>query len=121
MRLGKKLRDIRKTKGLSLEEVAADLELSKGYLSKVERGIIKDVSVSKAENFADYYNVALTELLERDDNWKEKLPERLRKFVDEQNIGYLEIGLKAKDKGLSPEEVDNLIDIISNHLANKES
>jgi len=117
MELGQKLREIRKSKNLSLEEVANDLELSKGYLSKVERGIIKDISVNKAKEFADYYNVKIQDLLEKNENWKEKLPDKIKQYTTEDNINYLKVGLTAKEYGIDAEDAIKLIKFLADLAA----
>ena len=42
--------------------------------------------------------------------WHKILPAQLQEFVKEENIKYLEVGLLAKDKELSPEAIKSVID-----------
>ena len=118
MKFGKKFREIRKSKGKSLREVEADTGITRGYLSRFERDLIPNASLSRMEELADYYNVDLQSIIAGDEQeWKANLPDKLKEFIDENNIDFLKVGLKAKDKGLSPEEVESLIEIISKQIS----
>lgn len=118
MELGQKLRKIRNEQGLSIREVANTINVNRGYLSKVERGEVKSISVDKLKDFADFYNVSIQDLLDRNDNWKEKVPEKTKKFVKPENIDYLNIGLLAKKEGLTPEEAKKTIKLLGNIKTN---
>jgi transcriptional regulator with XRE-family HTH domain len=50
------LRELRRRKGTSLRQAAADLDVSAGYLSRLERGE-KVASGRVSERMADYYGV----------------------------------------------------------------
>lgn len=111
--IGKKFRKIRESKGLSLGDVMRRTKISKGYLSRLERGKIPNVSLSRLEELADFYNVDLASLLSEEKDWKEKLPDRIKNFIEENDIEYLELGFQAKEKDLKPEDIKNIINLLS--------
>ncbi|MFP4457908.1 MAG: helix-turn-helix domain-containing protein [Clostridia bacterium] len=120
MEIGSKFREIRKSQDKSLRDVERDTGITRGYLSRFERDKIPNASLSRMEELADYYGVDINTIITSDEQeWKEKLPPKLKEFVENNNIDFLKVGLKAKEKGLTPEEVENLIEIISNQFANK--
>lgn len=61
-RFGKKLRAIRKKRGLSQEELADEAELHRTYISSVERGG-RNISLLNIERLAKALDVAISELV----------------------------------------------------------
>lgn len=61
--LGEKLRDIRKSKNLTLSDIATKVGLSTGYLSQVERGNLKP-SIDTLRKIADALEVSPYMLME---------------------------------------------------------
>jgi len=72
--LGEKIRYFRKLKGLSLEDLANDLEISLTAYSKIERNIT-DVNISRLTQIAKTLNITLIELLAADKNSRKHLKE----------------------------------------------
>jgi transcriptional regulator with XRE-family HTH domain len=60
--MGDRLRRLRKLRGLTLEEVAADVSVSHSFLSMLERGIV-DISLQRLTRLARFYGIAVSELL----------------------------------------------------------
>ncbi|MED4262036.1 helix-turn-helix transcriptional regulator [Priestia aryabhattai] len=91
--LGKKLKDLRKQKGLSLTEVGKAVDLSHNFLSEVERGK-KQPSLEKIRLLANLYEInedelfgiidqiplRVQELIENDKHLQDILSEAQRKF-----------------------------------------
>ena len=122
MSLGKKLKSLRKQKKKTLREVAKEIKpnITYQYLSDLESGRRKNPSNDLLKDLADYYNVNLVHLLADEKDWHKILPVQLQEFVKEENIEYLEVGLLAKEKEISPEIIKSIIDLISKAKKNKE-
>jgi transcriptional regulator with XRE-family HTH domain len=61
--ISKQLRDLRRTRGRSLEEVARKAGLTKGFLSLIERGL-KAPSISSLQRLSHAYGVSIGALLD---------------------------------------------------------
>ena len=119
-RVGKKFRQIRKMKEKSLGDVSRETGINKGYLSRLERNKIPNVPLSRLEELADYYNIDLSNLLREGEDWFEKLPPKLQYFVEHHDIEYLELGMKAQEKGLDPEDVEEVINLLAERFGKRE-
>lgn len=64
--VGEKLRVIREAKGLTQEQVAEKLQMSKNGYGDIERGD-SDVKLSKLEKIAEIFNMQLAELVDLSD------------------------------------------------------
>lgn len=60
--MGQRLKNLRRVRGLSLQEVAEGVGVSPSFLSMLERGQT-DISLSRVSRLADFYGVYLSELL----------------------------------------------------------
>jgi transcriptional regulator with XRE-family HTH domain len=60
--MGQRLKNLRRVRGLSLQEVADGVGVSPSFLSMLERGQT-DISLSRVSRLADFYGVYLSELL----------------------------------------------------------
>jgi transcriptional regulator with XRE-family HTH domain len=63
IRLGKRIRDLRRAKGLSQEEFADRIDLDRTYVSGVERGM-RNPTLKTLQAFAEGLSVTLSHLLE---------------------------------------------------------
>jgi len=115
-KLGYQLRNIRKSKGYSLRQVEKLTAINRGFLSKLERGELKNIDLQKVMKLAECYEVDICSILSSDQNWKNSLTENMKKFVNPDNIAYLELGLAAKEKGIAVGDAKKIINIYS-HLA----
>lgn len=59
--IGKRIRNYREERGMTLEELSNKLGITKGYLSKLERGI-KPISLDNLHKIADVLEVDVTDL-----------------------------------------------------------
>jgi transcriptional regulator with XRE-family HTH domain len=73
--IGEDIRAIRKSKGVTLTEMARELDRSVGYLSQVERGI-SSVSTEDLGRIAHYFDVPLSWFL-----MKSEVPENERGYI----------------------------------------
>lgn len=114
--LGSRLRELRKDKNLALWQVADQVGADKGNLSRLERDLIYNVKMETIKQLAELYNVSVDYLIYGSKDLNTDLPTNLKKFIDENNIDYLEVGLKAKEEGLSPEDAKKLIEVLSHQV-----
>ncbi|MBQ8459309.1 helix-turn-helix transcriptional regulator [bacterium] len=61
-KLGKNLRKLRKSKGLSQEELSLNLDFDGSYIGKVENGKL-NITLDKLINIAEYFQIDIIELL----------------------------------------------------------
>ncbi|MFZ5965640.1 MAG: helix-turn-helix domain-containing protein [Bacillota bacterium] len=59
---GKKIRELRKEKGYTSQDLAVRSNLSKSYIEELERGDKKNPSFSTVEKLADALNVLVDDL-----------------------------------------------------------
>jgi len=80
MALGKRIREVRESKGLLLREVGAALELDNAFISKIENEE-KLIPKKHLENLAEFLNLPLEELLIL---W---LSDKIKGLIDDKEIG----------------------------------
>lgn len=81
-----RLRELRKAKGLTLEEVASKLGLRNQYISNYELGR-RNPDYDTLKKFADFYGVTTDYLLEHDIPQNEEMEEDIRAIArDMQNM-----------------------------------
>lgn len=80
MALGKRIREVRESKGLLLREVGAALELDNAFISKIENEE-KLIPRKHLENLAEFLNLPLEELLVL---W---LSDKIKGLIDDKEIG----------------------------------
>lgn len=80
MALGKRIREVRESKGLLLREVGAALELDNAFISKIENEE-KLIPKKHLEHLAEFLNLPLEELLIL---W---LSDKIKGLIDDKEIG----------------------------------
>ena len=80
MAFGKRIKELRESKGLFLREVGAALELDNAFISKVENEE-RLLPRKHLENLAEFLNVPLDELLIL---W---LSDKIKSLIDDKEIG----------------------------------
>ena len=65
--IGKNIQDLRKRKGMTLTQLAADAGISKSYLSNIERGVNQNPSIEVLKRLAVVLNADLKTLLRVED------------------------------------------------------
>ena len=84
MKLGEKIKQLRKSKGISQEELASMLKINRNYLSRIETGKSEPTS-SILKNIAEIFSVDLNSLLDIID--EDKNTDKIKYIVD--NCRYL--------------------------------
>ncbi|MDT3418146.1 transcriptional regulator with XRE-family HTH domain [Brevibacillus aydinogluensis] len=69
--VGPILRQVRKSRGKTLEAVAKETNIALGYLSRAERGQ-HALSMEKLSRLAEYYQVPLSHLIPKNDKYETK-------------------------------------------------
>ncbi len=102
--IGKKIFEIRKRRGYTLSELAERANVSKSYLSNIERNINQNPSIQVIKKIASVLDVDLRALLETESSIKEKeLPDQ--ELIDLVN--------ELKESGIEKiEEFKTLIEFI---------
>ena len=84
MKLGEKIKQLRKSKGISQEELASMLKINRNYLSRIETGKSEPTS-SILKNIAEIFSIDLNSLLDITD--EDKNTDKIKYIVD--NCRYL--------------------------------
>lgn len=84
MKLGEKIKQLRKSKGISQEELASMLKINRNYLSRIETGKSEPTS-GILKNIAEIFTVDLNSLLDISD--ENKNTDKLKYIID--NCKYL--------------------------------
>lgn len=120
-KLGTKLRELRKIRGFTAEELSKLSGVSRSYILLIETGKRKEVSnkilgkLAKAlrvdVNYFKIDDAALpTEVL------PDMPPDIMEMLVSADSMPYLKLTQKAKDNGVSPETLEKIIDILIDGL-----
>lgn len=84
MKLGEKIKQLRKSKGISQEELASVLKINRNYLSRIETGKSEPTS-SILKHVAEIFSIDLNSLLDITD--EDKNTDKVKYIVD--NCRYL--------------------------------
>ena len=84
MKLGEKIKQLRKSKGISQEELASMLKINRNYLSRIETGKSEPTS-SILKHIAEIFSIDLNSLLDITD--EDKNTDKVKYIVD--NCRYL--------------------------------
>lgn len=94
--IGKKIKALRLQKGYSLTKMAEETDISKSYLSYIERGIQQNPSIKVLSKIGALLNVSLEELMSPppkspnviDDEWYELFAEAIQTGVTKEDFRY---------------------------------
>ncbi|MEK6736826.1 MAG: helix-turn-helix transcriptional regulator [Pseudomonadota bacterium] len=93
-KLGTRLKEIRKTRGLTQEALAEKIDLSPQYLSRLEGGH-QSPSLETVARLAEALDLELWELFDlRHQGTVKEMRERLRRLIQESNEQELRLALK---------------------------
>lgn len=107
---GDRLKELRKERNLTQEELGNLMNSNKASISHYESNRRMPDAYTIA-NFADFFNVTVDYILGRSDKKdgeileNDDLPKELKKI----GIEYLEVNKELKKKGLSPEDILDII------------
>jgi XRE family transcriptional regulator, master regulator for biofilm formation len=110
--IGKNIYEIRKRKGLTLSELAGRANISKSYLSNIERNLNRNPSIQVMGKIALVLDVDLKMLLRTGTNEEEeKLPDK----------EWIDLVSELKESGIEKEEYKTLIEFIKWQNQNTEA
>ena len=120
--IGKKLRDIRKRNGITLNELAIKTGLSISYLSLLERGI-NSPTIANLQNVCSNLNITMTDLLiesENDNKLLIRKNERRKIFEDEPGVLYEAVTEGARNiESICMTVYDNIIHESEPHITDE--
>lgn len=99
--IGEKIKRLRKIKNMSISELAERANVAKSYLSSIERNLQTNPSIQFIEKISAVLGVPVNDLIENDENSKEKLDDE-----------WLMIVREAMDSGVSKEQFKEYLDFI---------
>lgn len=110
--IGKNIYEIRKRRGLTLSELAGRANISKSYLSNIERDLNRNPSIQVMGKIALVLGVELKMLLQTGTNQEEeKLPDK----------EWIDLVSELKESGIEKEEYKTLIEFIKWQNQNMEA
>lgn len=120
-KLGTKLRNMRKIRDLTAEELSKLSGVSRSYILLIETGKRKEVSNKVLDKLAkalrvdaNYFKIVdaslPTEVL------PDMPPEIMDMIISADSMPYLKLTQKAKESGISPETLNKVIDILIDGL-----
>ena len=101
--VGERLRDIRDSKGLSLDDVHKSTGITNSRLSRIERGLNKHPSLDDISTLLKFYEIPLVSFLCQEGYCKKEISSLKKlEFLDEFEIKHIqdEIDFILKEKGL---------------------
>ena len=104
-----KFEELLKDRKTTLMDIERKTGLDHSHLSRIKNGDIKYPSINVVKKIANYFEISILYFTDDEVNWYENLSPELKKFVTKENIEYLKIIKKAKEKGLSPKILDKSI------------
>jgi transcriptional regulator with XRE-family HTH domain len=99
-RLAERLTRLREKQGLSLSEVARRAQISKAYLSQLERGESRQPSYDVLDRLATALGASVEDLAGRRGSWDpsehEPVPASLRAFATQSGLPHVDVEMLAK-------------------------
>lgn len=115
--VGRKIRELRKEKGMTQKELAYLVDLSEGSISKYENGKVEEATNNKLSQFANALNTTLSYLLGWDDISKITTSDRSAKLAVKIRNDINAIELLETYYSLSDEKkviAKNMVNVLSN-------
>jgi XRE family transcriptional regulator, master regulator for biofilm formation len=91
--VGELLKHYREDRGMTINELSQQADISKSYISSIERGLQKNPSIQILQKLADSLNISLSQLLLK--NFDKEV------FIDDE---WLQLVKLAIDEGLTKQE-----------------
>ncbi|MEK8130824.1 helix-turn-helix domain-containing protein [Paenibacillus filicis] len=107
--IGKRIRQLRIEKGLSLSELAESAGVAKSYLSRIERDIQHNPSIEFLEKIASVFHITVDAFLQKNTHIDEKTENDWHHLIK-----------KAIDAGISIEQIEEFLDYSISRLNRKE-
>ena len=113
LELGKRLKEIRLTKGLSAKELSHRSGVARSLISQLETGKRQSTGIDTICRLALALEVSPTVFLNSEPPYNTHYKEDLSPFVvHEGSHPFLRLAQKAEKSGLAPDLLEELIDII---------
>lgn len=116
LELGRRLKEIRKDKNLSAAELSKQSGVARSLISQIESGKRQSTSIDTVYRLAKALDVPVASLLSEVPSSQlityKSNDKQFPHYFKEQDLAYLPTLQKAKEAGLTPELLDELIDII---------
>lgn len=102
---GSRVRDSRIKKGLSQEELAEEIRISRNYLSQIERGVATNVSLEVAKRLSTELGLLLESI---EESTPIDIPEGLQQLIVEKKLGPGEVRTLAgfEYRGKRPQSIE---------------
>ncbi|MDR9755230.1 MAG: helix-turn-helix domain-containing protein [Thermacetogeniaceae bacterium] len=120
-KLGTKLRNMRKIRDLTAEELSKLSGVSRSYILLIETGKRKEVSNKVLDKLAKALRVDANYFKIDDASLPTEVlpdmpPEIMDMIISADSMPYLKLTQKAKESGISPETLNKVIDILIDGL-----
>jgi transcriptional regulator with XRE-family HTH domain len=121
LELGEKIKDLREKHGLTLKQLEEISGVSDSYISKIENGTSKNVSVDSLRALAKALHVSVTYLIEETAVTFEELakahnitlPEDVATFIaNEKNTPYLVLAKRLEEQKIPLEYIEVAIEAV---------
>lgn len=109
----KRLNKLLKEKGITLQKLADEIQTTKVSISRYKNGhrvpdIVILYKIAKYFNISADWIIGLTDM--KKPSWYDELPEELQKFINKHGIDYFRSAKYAKEKGIPPQDIKNIIE-----------
>ncbi|HHW28643.1 MAG TPA: helix-turn-helix transcriptional regulator [Syntrophomonadaceae bacterium] len=120
-KLGTKLRNMRKIRDLTAEELSKLSGVSRSYILLIETGKRKEVSNKVLSKLAKALRVDVNYFKIDDASLPTEVlpdmpPEIMEMILSADSMPYLKLTQKAKESGISPETLNKVLDILIDGL-----
>jgi len=116
MNIGEKIKKIRLSKGLTLQEVANEMDLTQGTLSKYENGDIKNIPNTRLKKLSKILDVDVSYFYEDKKDKKELIVEKLIELTENNKIQWISPNNPNEDINFDLRELVQEINKFSNEL-----
>lgn len=107
-----RLKLLREDKGVEQQQVSLDLGLSKNACHKWESGK-SEPNLKYLEMIADYFDATVDYLLGRTSNKQGVIRYDIPQELLDLGVQYLTVTKEAKDRQITPEELQKLINVVT--------
>lgn len=107
------LREIRKSKGLSLEQVAKEINIAPSSLSRLENSKSPNVSFKTIFDLSRYYDISLEKIISgKIEENKDFIYDNTEEItVSEEERPYYNMAMEARNEGLTVQQTRELISL----------
>lgn len=117
---GEKIKNIRLSKKLGLNETAKKAGISGSYLSNIEKGIKTNPSTETLEKIADALNVSINEFFDKDSIVKEKPIDKINRIIKDNGINTIAAHFEGEEfTEDDKEDIENFIKYVLSKKKNK--